>query len=97
MLEFSFTDTKNQGCDESEVEVMFDIFELTVGQIIKTPVSKAYFKLSDIPIGVEANVDEFSLTLERGKDITEWIGKFEAKQKTLTIFGKLKNRIHNAC
>ena len=85
-------DIKNKGCDPEEVEVLCDIFERLMQQQANSTLSKGTYDLKNFESAEYLEINAFSLTMERYEhpDQDEWKGLFEAKGRSLEVWGTLE-------
>ena len=87
----SVDDIQNDGCDESEVEMLCDIFESRMKEMACTLLRKGEYNLADFHNAKEREIDTFTLTMEKypHAGVEQWIGVFESEGKKLRLFGML--------
>lgn len=87
----SVDDIQNEGCDESELEILCDIFESRMREMACTQLRKGWYHLEDSTYAKEHELDGFTLTMEKypHAGAEQWVGIFEAKGKKLRLFGML--------
>jgi len=87
----SVDDIQNEGCDETEVEMLCDIFESRMREMACTSLRKGWYHLEDSDYAKKRELDRFTLTMEKypHAGVEQWIGIFEAEGKRLRLFGML--------
>lgn len=93
-------DISNKRCSDSQIEKLLEIFTKTLKPFAEISASKpwydkAYYKdLTEFGGSKEADVEQFSLTIERKKSDERgmhFTGKFECDHKNLKVLAVLKN------
>ncbi len=82
-----FEDVQNEKCTDQEIEKLIDVFEEAVNSMAATSAKKSFYDLKDFQGTVYADVNLFTLTLEREpiKNYEKYTGYFECGKKNLKV------------